>query len=122
MGRSAAPEAATRRQVKQTLAQYARAVSRPRTAATTALKEPDPQEAQTVLDNFQTLAKNARPYEVPALAILHLPVPSSKISVVFDKYKPSANHKDDATVVILVTKIGTEVYWYHARIETKRGF
>ncbi len=119
MGRSVTPEA-TRRQVKQTLAQYARAVSRPRTA--TEEKEPDPQEAQTVLDNFLILTKNARPYEIPALAILYLPVPSSKISIVFDKYKASAHHKDDATVVILVTKIGTEVYWYHARIETHRGF
>lgn len=112
----------TRRQVKQTLGQYTRALNTPATNRDKGEQDGEAQTAQAVLNAFQRMVKNARACEIPALAVLHLPVPPGRISVVFDKYEACNDHYNDSNIVILVTKTGAEIYWYHASVTTHRGY
>lgn len=106
----------SRRQVKQTLTNYTRALNHSTrhyalNHKTSACRQA---EAQALLDQFKRTIRFARPRDVPGLVLDQLPISADKVVIVFDSY--GGTSQDDGCVVVIVRTNDTEIRWFNAKI------
>lgn len=103
----------TRKQIKQTLNNYVKAINlndgegRP---------DPSPSDIQGILESFKRKIKNVEAVNIPALAISLLPVKSNRIMISFDEDGRDKRHDDTDILIILGTR-KSSISWYHVLIK-----